>query len=160
MTADPTRGLYGKYLVERVDGKPLKGGRCIVLEVGDPNAWPALWEWADTVDDAGYAALAADVRRMLHGVDPSRCASGHLPASCGCGQPPSDTTSGVMGERYCPCNGACHVEGDNPCSIDCFAHHDDMHTVVGGYVHALVKPGGECLTDCPHPAHSCNGGAA
>lgn len=62
MTADPTRGLYGKYLVERVDGKPLKGGRCIVLEVGDPNAWPALWEWADTVDDAGYAALAADVR--------------------------------------------------------------------------------------------------
>ena len=62
---DHSMGLYGKYHVERVDGKPLKGGRCVVLEVGDPNAWAALAAWADTVEEAGYVPLASDVRRML-----------------------------------------------------------------------------------------------
>jgi hypothetical protein len=65
MSDDPTRGLYGKYRVERIDGKSIKGGRCIVLEVGDPNAWPALSQWAETVHTAGYLDLAADVRRLL-----------------------------------------------------------------------------------------------
>lgn len=57
------RGLYGKYRVERVDGKDI--GRCIVLELDDPNAWPALLTWADTVEADGYEALAADVRQWV-----------------------------------------------------------------------------------------------
>ena len=30
--------------------------------------------------------------------------------------------------RYCPCNGECHRAGLNPCSIDFFAHHDEIST--------------------------------
>ena len=59
------RGLYGKYRVERVDGKPLKGGFCIVLEIGDPNSHAALLTWADTVEADGYAPLAAEVRALV-----------------------------------------------------------------------------------------------
>lgn len=62
--SDKNTGLIEKYIVERLDGKPLKGG-CIVLEFGDPNAWAAIDVWAATVDNAGYAALAADVRRLV-----------------------------------------------------------------------------------------------
>ena len=65
MADQKDRGLYGKYLVERVDGKPLKGGMCIVLEVGDPNAHEALHIWADTVEADGYVQLAEDVRAQL-----------------------------------------------------------------------------------------------
>lgn len=57
------RGLYGKYLVERRDGKSIP--HVIVLELDDPNAWPALRLWADTVEADGYDALAADVRRQV-----------------------------------------------------------------------------------------------
>lgn len=64
-TANIKRGLYGKYHVERTDGKPLKGGMCIVLEVGDPNAHPALRVWAETVRAAGYVQLADDIERLL-----------------------------------------------------------------------------------------------
>lgn len=60
-------GLYGKYRVERRDGKALKGGMCIVLELGDPNAHPALRVWADTVEAAGYHQLADDVRALVDG---------------------------------------------------------------------------------------------
>lgn len=59
------RGLYDKYQVDRTDGQPLKGGRCIVLEVGDPNAHAALATWSQTVRAAGYEALADDVDAML-----------------------------------------------------------------------------------------------
>lgn len=58
-------GLRAKYIVDRVDGKPLKGGRCIVLELGDPNARPAIKTWADTVRGAGYTRLADDVDALL-----------------------------------------------------------------------------------------------
>ncbi len=60
---DPTRGLYGKYRVARVDGKGI--GRCIVLELDDPNSWPALLQWADTVEDRGFGPLATDVRKWV-----------------------------------------------------------------------------------------------
>lgn len=63
MADDPTRGLYGKYQVERTDGKPM--GRCIVLELDDPNAWDALETWAGTVGRAGYRSLALDVQFFL-----------------------------------------------------------------------------------------------
>jgi len=58
-------GLYEKYEVRRRDGRPLKGGMCIVLELGDPNAWPALRTWANTVEADGYGDLAADVRAAV-----------------------------------------------------------------------------------------------
>ena len=60
-----TKRLYDKYLVERTDGKPLKGGRCIVLEIGDPTAWPALRTWADSVEAEGHTVLAVDVRALV-----------------------------------------------------------------------------------------------
>lgn len=57
------RGLYGKYRVERVDGKGID--RCIVLELHDPNSWDALLTWANTVEVDGYVQLAADVRKWV-----------------------------------------------------------------------------------------------
>lgn len=54
--------------------------------------------------------------------------------------------------RYCPCNGDCHTR-ENPCSMDCFAHHGEMRTIDVGYVHTLTVPGGPCRDDCPHPDH-------
>lgn len=65
MTDDKKRGLYGKYYVERVDGKPIKGGECIVLEVGDPNTHPAILAFADSVESDGYSALADDLRSLV-----------------------------------------------------------------------------------------------
>jgi hypothetical protein len=59
------RGLFPKYDVHRADGKPLKGGSSIVLEIGDPNAWPALAVWAQTVRGDGHLQLAQDVEQLL-----------------------------------------------------------------------------------------------
>lgn len=59
------RGLYRKYNVRRTDGRLMKGGDFIVLEVGDPRAWPALEAWADAVEKAGNAELAQDVRALV-----------------------------------------------------------------------------------------------
>jgi hypothetical protein len=62
--ADSTeRGLYEKYRVKRTDGQDV--GPCIVMEVKDPNTWPALLTWADTVEAAGYGPLAEDTRAMV-----------------------------------------------------------------------------------------------
>lgn len=58
MTDSHTRGLYAKYRVERLDGKEL--GAVFVLEFDDPNCWPALRAYAETVKDE-YPQLAADV---------------------------------------------------------------------------------------------------
>ncbi len=92
------RGLYSKYHVERLDGKALKGGQCIVLEVGDPNAWAALRTWADSVDTVGYYPLAADVRHLVNDAEQqhraaSQPAAEHDPT----GQPqsPSDDECGT-----------------------------------------------------------------
>lgn len=65
MSDNKERGLYGKYYVERRDGKPLKGDMAIVLEIGDPNAWPALMAWAETVREKGYKKLAHDIERYV-----------------------------------------------------------------------------------------------
>lgn len=58
-------GLYHKYLVRRRDGKDLKGGFCIVLEVGDPNAWPALEVWIKTMRDDRREKLANEMAVVL-----------------------------------------------------------------------------------------------
>ena len=60
-----TRGLVDKYQVHRSDGKPLKGGGAIVLEVGDPKTWPAIAKLADSVEAAGNATFASELRAML-----------------------------------------------------------------------------------------------
>lgn len=57
------RGLYGKYRVERVDGKHV--GRCFVLELDDRKTWSALLTWAESVEAEGNATLAADVRKAV-----------------------------------------------------------------------------------------------
>lgn len=56
------RGLWNKYFVARNDGRPLKGGGCVVLEFGDPRAHAALLVWAATMEAEGRAQLAEDVR--------------------------------------------------------------------------------------------------
>lgn len=59
---DQDRGLYGKYRVEKVSGKPV--GECFVLEEHDPNALPALQTYAETVKQA-FPALAVDLAAMI-----------------------------------------------------------------------------------------------
>jgi hypothetical protein len=60
---DKNRGLYQKYIVERVDGKPVD--YCIVLELKDQNTWPAMLKFAETTRAAGYEALADDIEKMV-----------------------------------------------------------------------------------------------
>lgn len=57
-----TRGLVDKYEVHRKDGRPLKGGGAIVLEVGDPKTWPAIAKLADSVEAAGNSLFSGELR--------------------------------------------------------------------------------------------------
>ena len=57
-------GLYGKYRVERVDGKGIEHG-CFVLEFGDPKAWDALLTYAETCEARGNVTLAGDLRKRV-----------------------------------------------------------------------------------------------
>lgn len=63
MSDDLERGIYDKYRVERTDGRGV--GRCVVLELDDPNTWDALLTWANSVEAEGYVALATDVRKWV-----------------------------------------------------------------------------------------------
>lgn len=68
--ADKTRGLYGKYHVERVDLSP-KHPDCsyFVLDLThDPLARPAVLAYAAAAEDAGSVVLADDLRKAV--VDP------------------------------------------------------------------------------------------
>jgi len=67
-TGDRKLGLYGKYKVERIDGRPLKGDYCIVLEIGDPNTWSAIAAFAMDVKRDGYDRLSDDLLTMLNWV--------------------------------------------------------------------------------------------
>jgi hypothetical protein len=72
-------GLYGKYLVERSDQRPLKGDMAIVLELGDKNThWPILMFAAvcmkashealvqgDKQKSAGLAMFSADLTELV-----------------------------------------------------------------------------------------------
>jgi hypothetical protein len=53
------RGLFEKYRVERVDGKPVKWS--FVLEDTDPLAIPALSAYATAARMAGYGRLSFDL---------------------------------------------------------------------------------------------------
>lgn len=59
------KGLYKKYNVTRVDGKPIKGGNCIVMEFGDPIARVAIKAWTKELDKNGYHDLAYETRTLL-----------------------------------------------------------------------------------------------
>jgi hypothetical protein len=58
------KGLYGKYRVERVDGRGIALG-CFVLEFDDPKAWDALLTYAETCEAWGNPAVAADLRKRV-----------------------------------------------------------------------------------------------
>lgn len=60
---DHQRGLYGKYRVERIDGKR-KGPYFVLAYTTDPHARAALAAYADSCEDE-YPLLAADLRREL-----------------------------------------------------------------------------------------------
>jgi hypothetical protein len=60
---DRQRGLYGKYHVERADGKS-KGPYFVLAYTTDPHAAVALAAYADSCE-ADYPQLAADLRRQL-----------------------------------------------------------------------------------------------
>jgi hypothetical protein len=63
------RGLYRKYQVKRTDGKPLRGGGAVVLEIGDPLSWPAILVRAWMAKLAGnlkfYNGLVRKVREQV-----------------------------------------------------------------------------------------------
>jgi hypothetical protein len=58
---DTERGLYGKYRVEKVNGKPV--GECFVLEQNDPHATAALRCYAASCMVA-FPTLATDLQFM------------------------------------------------------------------------------------------------
>ena len=61
---DKSKGLFGKYIVDRVDGKPIKEG-AIVLEWTDPNARVGIEAFSKKVREEGYTLLADDLDRKL-----------------------------------------------------------------------------------------------
>ena len=71
MTIDKHRGLYGKFQVQRTDGRSDPGEKhhgCqyFVLDVThDPHARPALWAYLQSAEAAGFDALAEDLRHLL-----------------------------------------------------------------------------------------------
>lgn len=65
MADDKNRGLYNKYTVERNDGRSIGEFGYLVLEFSDPNAWPAIEQWANTVFEDGYEELSIDVIERL-----------------------------------------------------------------------------------------------
>ncbi len=58
---DKDRGLYGKYLVSKVNGKPV--GQCFVLEQHDPYAIAALRAYAASCAEE-FSSLALDLSQM------------------------------------------------------------------------------------------------
>jgi hypothetical protein len=61
---DKERGLYDKYKVERLDGKPIEKG-CIVLEWSDRLARAGIKAFAAAVTSAGYLRLGNDLKTKL-----------------------------------------------------------------------------------------------
>lgn len=61
--SDQQRGLYGKYRVERLDGRD-KGPYFVLAYLTDPHAAAALAAYAASCEDE-YPLLAADLRREL-----------------------------------------------------------------------------------------------
>lgn len=58
------QGLFEKYYVGRLDGKPMVSG-CIVLEWQDKNARAGIKAFADAVRKDGYIVLADELEERL-----------------------------------------------------------------------------------------------
>ena len=75
---DTARGIYGKFFVERTDGKSAPGQKhdgCpyFVLDLRhDPHAMPAIRAYAKSARTCGYAALADDLERLALTSPPER----------------------------------------------------------------------------------------
>ncbi len=69
---DATRGLYGKFRVERVDGRSAPGEKhdgCdyFVLDLDhDPHSWPALKAYIESCREE-FPVLADDLYTLMHG---------------------------------------------------------------------------------------------
>lgn len=63
MSDNRERGLYKKYNVERVDGKPVEDA--IVLEFKDELSRVIIQAWACRMFDAGYKDVYYDVQSKL-----------------------------------------------------------------------------------------------
>lgn len=61
--ADKERGMYAKYQVSRVDGKPMTPG--VVLEFKDPNARKGIAAYSKAVREDGYERFADDLDEQL-----------------------------------------------------------------------------------------------
>lgn len=64
-TAEKHKGLYQKYKVEKLNGRPMGEKGCIVLEFDDPIAKEAIITWAKSMRDAGYVQVWKDIAAKL-----------------------------------------------------------------------------------------------
>lgn len=69
--SDRENGFYGKYRVERIDGKPITKG-CVVMEFKDPNGRAGIKAFSKAVRADGYDILANDLDDILSGYDDTR----------------------------------------------------------------------------------------
>lgn len=58
---DKQQGLYARYDVKRIDGKPLADGGAFVIEMDDPIGLYALRVYASLARASGYHQLADDL---------------------------------------------------------------------------------------------------
>lgn len=81
---DTERGLYGKYRVERTDGKPVR--ECFVLEAHDRHAIAALHAYAESCADE-YPRLSTDLVAMVGRWEDEQSRPRIEPPKCGpCGR--------------------------------------------------------------------------
>lgn len=65
MSDNRERGLYGKYKVERVDGKGIGPHGCLVLELDDDCTHDAAATWADRLEWEGLDEFPKEIRAVL-----------------------------------------------------------------------------------------------
>ena len=64
------RGVYGKYKIERTDGKPMKKGfRFVLSPEHDPAALEALKTYADKTENK---QLAEELKHMIYAYELSK----------------------------------------------------------------------------------------
>lgn len=113
------RGLYGKYRVERVDGKD-KGPYFVLGYTSDPHAAVALAAYAASCE-ADYPQLAADLREALRGQPECECDE---PACVWC-EIHGDTGNRTAGHDFTPVAG--HPDDD-----ECTHRSDDTDATYCG----------------------------
>jgi hypothetical protein len=134
---DTTRGLYGKYRVERTDGKSAPGEKhygCqyFVLDLDhDPHARAALAAYRDSCK-AEYPRLAADLHALLYGCEFGGTPTAELgrPAD----QPPAvPQPDAALVHRVCAA-----IRGDGRCD-QCPTDETPPYAVHGGWCHEIAK---------------------